>query len=148
MIYYFPSSFKIYFYRHPFYFVLNYLEKKGYEMENQLSELELQEKQLKEQRKKRRKEWIQFFWLALLALTIRSCAFEPYNIPSSSMVPTLLIGTISLSVSTIMVILNILSHFLSPLFPQDESLTTLPSVETLLSLRCQLTKKRTISNVS
>lgn len=28
----------------------------------------------------------------LLALTIRSCAYEPYNIPSSSMVPTLLVG--------------------------------------------------------
>ncbi len=32
------------------------------------------------------------FWAILLALTIRSCVFEPYNIPSSSMVPTLLIG--------------------------------------------------------
>ncbi len=28
----------------------------------------------------------------LLAMTIRSCAYEPYNIPSSSMVPTLLVG--------------------------------------------------------
>ncbi len=44
------------------------------------------------ERQKRVKDWIQFFWLALLALTIRSCAFEPYNIPSSSMVPTLLVG--------------------------------------------------------
>ena len=40
----------------------------------------------------KKKDWIQFFLLALLALTIRSCAFEPYNIPSSSMVPTLLVG--------------------------------------------------------
>lgn len=41
---------------------------------------------------KRKKDWLQLFWLALLALTIRSCAFEPYNIPSSSLVPTLLVG--------------------------------------------------------
>lgn len=32
------------------------------------------------------------FLAVLAALTVRSCAFEPYNIPSSSMVPTLLIG--------------------------------------------------------
>lgn len=31
-------------------------------------------------------------WAVLLALVIRSVAFEPYNIPSSSMVPTLLVG--------------------------------------------------------
>lgn len=31
-------------------------------------------------------------WAVLIALAIRSCVFEPYNIPSSSMVPTLLIG--------------------------------------------------------
>ena len=50
----------------------------------------LAEERAKQQKTK--KEWIQLFWLALLALTIRSCAFEPYNIPSSSMVPTLLVG--------------------------------------------------------
>ena len=43
-------------------------------------------------KKRKKKEWFQLFWLALLALAIRSCAFEPYNIPSSSMVPTLLVG--------------------------------------------------------
>lgn len=32
------------------------------------------------------------FWALLIALAIRSLIFEPYNIPSSSMVPTLLIG--------------------------------------------------------
>ena len=31
-------------------------------------------------------------WAVLLALVIRSVGFEPYNIPSSSMVPTLLVG--------------------------------------------------------
>ena len=58
-------------------------------MVNDIERYESQQRILKKQRKK---EWIQLFWLALLALTIRSCAFEPYNIPSSSMVPTLLIG--------------------------------------------------------
>ena len=43
-------------------------------------------------RKEKTSDWFQLFWLALLALAIRSCAFEPYNIPSSSMVPTLLVG--------------------------------------------------------
>ena len=41
------------------------------------------------QKKKRHIDWL---WLILIAFIIRSCAFEPYNIPSSSMVPTLLIG--------------------------------------------------------
>ncbi len=36
--------------------------------------------------------WLGLFLAVLAALTIRSCAFEPYNIPSSSMVPTLLVG--------------------------------------------------------
>ena len=31
-------------------------------------------------------------WAVLIALFLRSVAFEPYNIPSSSMVPTLLVG--------------------------------------------------------
>jgi len=33
-----------------------------------------------------------FFIAALIALSVRAFAFEPFNIPSSSMVPTLLIG--------------------------------------------------------
>lgn len=33
-----------------------------------------------------------FFFAALIALSIRAFAFEPFNIPSSSMVPNLLIG--------------------------------------------------------
>ena len=36
--------------------------------------------------------WFGLLVAVLAALTVRSCAFEPYNIPSSSMVPTLLIG--------------------------------------------------------
>ncbi len=35
---------------------------------------------------------IGIFWAVVIALLIRSVAFEPYNIPSSSMVPSLLIG--------------------------------------------------------
>ena len=61
-------------------------------MDSQFSDIEQLDKKEQEAKKKQRKEWIQLFWLALLALTIRSCAFEPYNIPSSSMVPTLLVG--------------------------------------------------------
>ena len=53
---------------------------------------EVPNEQKDKQEKKTTKEWVQLFWLAMLALTIRSCAFEPYNIPSSSMVPTLLVG--------------------------------------------------------
>ncbi len=36
--------------------------------------------------------WKGIFWAVFLALAIRSCIIEPYNIPSSSLVPTLLVG--------------------------------------------------------
>ncbi len=36
--------------------------------------------------------WKGLFWAVFLALAIRSCVIEPYNIPSSSLVPTLLVG--------------------------------------------------------
>lgn len=61
-------------------------------METETQDIAQQVKDDDLKRQKRKKEWRQLFWLALLALTIRSCAFEPYNIPSSSMVPTLLVG--------------------------------------------------------
>ena len=60
--------------------------------DNQIDEIEVNQTSEQFEKKQKKKEWIQLAWLALLALTIRSCAFEPYNIPSSSMVPTLLIG--------------------------------------------------------
>ena len=61
-------------------------------MQDQATDLAALVEKEEEQEKKNKKDWIQLFWLTLLALTIRSCAFEPYNIPSSSMVPTLLVG--------------------------------------------------------
>ena len=48
-----------------------------------------------EKKKKKDNFWSNvrgLFWALLIALAIRSLVFEPYNIPSSSMVPTLLIG--------------------------------------------------------
>ncbi len=36
--------------------------------------------------------WKSFFILIFVALTIRSCFFEPYHIPSGSMKPTLIVG--------------------------------------------------------
>ena len=43
------------------------------------------------------KEWAKenikaLFWAILIALTVRSCTFEPFNIPSGSMIPTMLVG--------------------------------------------------------
>ncbi len=61
-------------------------------MDEQQTDLEAFETAELEKKKKTKKEWIQLFWIALAALAIRSCVFEPYNIPSSSMVPTLLVG--------------------------------------------------------
>jgi signal peptidase I len=38
-------------------------------------------------------EWIgPLLWVALITLVVRSLAFEPFNIPSKSMLPTLLVG--------------------------------------------------------
>ena len=61
-------------------------------MDNQIEQLGTPTIEQQPHKKHKRNEWIDMFWLALLALGIRSCAFEPYNIPSSSMVPTLLVG--------------------------------------------------------
>ena len=61
------------------------------ENERQLKIEELNRRLLKED-KKNRGGWMGIFWAIMLALAIRSFLFEPYNIPSSSMVPTLLIG--------------------------------------------------------
>lgn len=61
-------------------------------MDTQLNEFGEAKTEEEIKQEKRKKDWIQLFWLAILALAIRSCAFEPYNIPSSSMVPTLLVG--------------------------------------------------------
>ncbi len=55
----------------------------------QIAALEAKENEIK---KNKIKEWRQLAWLALIALTVRSCVLEPYNIPSSSMVPSLLVG--------------------------------------------------------
>lgn len=61
-------------------------------MENEIEEKPAFEAEIERKASKEKKEWLQLLFLAFLALIIRSCAFEPYNIPSSSMVPTLLVG--------------------------------------------------------
>ena len=48
--------------------------------------------QIGKQEKKEKSGWKGLALAVLAALAIRSLAFEPYNIPSSSMVPSLLIG--------------------------------------------------------
>ena len=62
------------------------------QMDNQINQIEVNQTSEQLRKKQSRSDWFQLLWLALLALCIRSCAFEPYNIPSSSMVPTLLVG--------------------------------------------------------
>ncbi len=61
-------------------------------MENQELQIENLSSQPVQQKKHKKNDWLELLWLALLALSIRSCIFEPYNIPSSSMVPSLLVG--------------------------------------------------------
>lgn len=51
-----------------------------------------QEQSLSKKKNKVGRELNGIFLALLIALTIRSCVFEPYNIPSGSMIPTLLIG--------------------------------------------------------
>ena len=55
------------------------------------------DKKKKEKEKVTLKEWIKdnakaLFWAILIAFTVRSCTFEPFNIPSGSMIPTMLVG--------------------------------------------------------
>lgn len=65
------------------------LEKTPEEHQRKIDELN---KQLEEQNKKEKSGWMGIILTILAALAIRSLAFEPYNIPSSSMVPNLLVG--------------------------------------------------------
>ncbi|MGN0919986.1 MAG: signal peptidase I [Alphaproteobacteria bacterium] len=56
------------------------------------AKIEKLNKQLEKQSQKEKSGWFGLMMAVLAALAIRSLAFEPYHIPSSSMVPTLLIG--------------------------------------------------------
>ena len=66
-------------------------EKKETPEEHQ-AKIEKLNKQLEAQTKEKKSGWLGLIMAVFAALAIRSLAFEPYNIPSSSMVPTLLIG--------------------------------------------------------
>ncbi len=60
--------------------------------EERQAKIERLNKQLEKQNRKEKSGWFGLIMAVVAALAIRSLAFEPYNIPSSSMVPTLLIG--------------------------------------------------------
>ena len=60
--------------------------------EERQAKIEKLNKQLEKQERQEKSGWFGLAMAVLAALAIRSLAFEPYNIPSSSMVPTLLIG--------------------------------------------------------
>ena len=67
-------------------------EEKKETAEEHQAKIEKLNKQLEAQDKEKKSGWFGLIMAVLAALAIRSFAFEPYNIPSSSMVPTLLIG--------------------------------------------------------
>lgn len=54
--------------------------------------IEALNKRLTQKEEKEKSGWGGIFWTVIAALAIRSLIFEPYNIPSSSMVPSLLVG--------------------------------------------------------
>ena len=60
--------------------------------EERQAKIEKLNRQLEKQDRKEKSGWFGLIMAVLAALAIRSLVFEPYNIPSSSMVPTLLIG--------------------------------------------------------
>ena len=60
--------------------------------EERQRKIEKLNKQIEKQERKEKSSWMGLIMAVLAALVIRSLAFEPYNIPSSSMVPTLLVG--------------------------------------------------------
>ena len=60
--------------------------------EERQAKIEKLNKQLEKQDRREKSSWFGFIVAVVAALIIRALAFEPYNIPSSSMVPNLLIG--------------------------------------------------------
>ena len=60
--------------------------------EERQAKIEKLNRQLEAEDKKEKSEWRGLIMAVLAALAIRALIFEPYNIPSSSMVPNLLIG--------------------------------------------------------
>ena len=62
------------------------------EFNSHQAKIERLNRQIEEQQNKEKSGWFGLLMAALIALAIRALVFEPYNIPSSSMVPTLLVG--------------------------------------------------------